>query len=265
MDRRLALPVLFCAALAASAAAQDAALNDAFAAARRAAAATRTSLPAAPASCDDAKELETPFTLDFTPVDGGPKVSLRFTYAGCSWTPRNDYLPPYTERDYSAPGGYGLTLLTNDGEGRSEVLYSKGSAWLGRFGTQDNSALTSGNPVSITVTEGRAVLRDAAKPLYPQLKACESADWSAAALSAPRRDADGGLPTGYSGPVPSLVLLTKTAAYYYHEDCDICAAVTRCDLSTGALSSVIAAHSVDCSDMKPYRRDALFDSCAAAP
>ncbi len=116
-----------------------------------------------------------------------------------------------------------------------------------------------------SVAEGRAVLRDSAKPLYPQLKACESADWSGAALSAPRRDADGGLATGYSGPAPSLVLLTKTAAYYYREDCDICAEVTRCDLSTGRLSSVVAAHSVDCADMKPYRRDALFDACPDAP
>jgi hypothetical protein len=143
---------------------------------------------------------------------------------------------------------------------------------VGKLESFTVAALASGDPQSDDLKDheqwqklnGRAVLRNAAKPLYPQLKACESADWSKTGTSAPSRD--GGKPAlgwdGRSGP--SLVLLTKTAAFYYHEDCDICAEVTRCELSTGALSSAKAAHSVDCADMKAFTKDAVYDACADA-
>jgi hypothetical protein len=264
-------PVLLAAALAAlaaaSAAAQTAELNAAYRTARAAASSPKPA--AAPASCDDAKELETSFELQFAPANGGAKLRLRFQYAGCDWEPRNDYLPPYTQRSYEAQDGYGLTIVTNDGASASEVLLSKGKDWIGDLGSPDNAALVSGDPLTLDAADheisnqktGRAVLRDAAKPLYPQLKSCEAADWSRTGTSAPSR-ADGEPALGYAGPGPSLVLLTKTAAYYYHEDCDICAEVTKCELPSGALSSAVVAHSVDCADMKKLSTDAVYDACA---
>lgn len=227
---------------------------------------------AAPTSCDDAKSLEAPFEFALTPADGGAKIQLRFEYAGCEEFPRNDYLAPYTQRSYEAKGGYGMTILVDE-DGRSagyaQVLFSSGKNWIGNMGFPVE-ALVSGDPQNANLQDheqwnkinGRATLRDAAKPLYPQLGKCEAADWSKAAASAPART--NGIPAlgwdGRSGP--SLVLLTKTAAYYYHEDCDICAEVTRCELSNGALSSAKAAHSVDCADMKPFEKDAVYDACA---
>lgn len=238
--------------------------------------AARAAVAASPAkpipSCADAKELETPFELTIDFADGRPALDLSFEYAGCEEVGRNDYLPPYTERSYKGADGYGLTIVTNEGESRSDVLASKGKDWIGQFGSIANETLLSGNPIAagdVRVKEasaerkGKAVLRDAAKPLYPQLKKCEAADWSKAATAAPARD--GGKPaSGWEGRGgPSLVLLTKTAAFYYHEDCDICAEITKCELSSGALSSVVVAHSADCSDLKKYRSEPgiVFDAC----
>jgi hypothetical protein len=207
-------------------------------------------------SCPDAKELETPFQLTVTFADGRKPLNLSFEYEGCEERGRNDYLPPYTERSYKGADSYGLTIVTNDDETDSEVLVSKGADWVGRFGKIENATLLSGNPLAAgTVEKGKAVLRDSAKPVYPQLKACESA------VGAPR-DAAGYPETGYGSNGPSLVLLTNSAAYYYHQDCDICAEVTKCELATGKLSSAIAAHSVDCGDLKPYSKDAVYDACA---
>ncbi len=227
----------------------------------------------APSSCEDAKELETPLEFALKYADGRKPLDLRFEYAGCDWAPRNDYLPPYTERSYKAADGYGLTILTNDGEKASDVLFSKDGKWVGNFGAYDNAAIVSGDPVVVNAADheddkkilGASTLRNAAKPLYPQLKGCETADWSkASATGAPARE-NGRPVTGYSNNrgAPSLVLLTKTAAFYYHEDCDICAEVTRCDLTSHALTSAVAAHSVDCADMKKYRSEpgVLYDAC----
>jgi hypothetical protein len=196
-------------------------------------------------TCDEGRELDVPLELVMTPASGGPARTLAFAYAGCEWTDRNDYLPPYTERSYEAKGGYALTIVTDEGRDFSEVLLSRNGKWIGSLGTPANAALASGDPVSL----GAATLRNASKPLFPQLKACEAADWSKAAASAPARE-DGKPATGWEGRMgPSLVLLTKTAAYYYHEDCDICAEITRCELSTGGLSSFAVAHMLDCSDL----------------
>ena len=235
----------------------------------------RSEVAASPAkaitTCPDAQELETPFELTVSFSDGRKPLELSFRYGGCEQERRNDYLPAYTERSYYGADGYGLTITTNDGESRSDVLVSKGVDWVGQFGIIENEALLSGNPLSAgTVSvkdgaverKGKAVLRDSARPLYPQLAACEAADWTHEAAGAPRRGVSAKPETGYGVPGPSLVLLTKTAAYYYHEDCDICAEVTKCELSTGRLSSTIHAHSVNCSDMKPYSQDIVFDACA---
>lgn len=227
----------------------------------------------APSSCEDAKELETPLEFTLKYADGRNPLELRFEYAGCDWAPRNDYLPPYTERAYKAKDGYGLTIVTDDGKSASEVLFSKDAKWVGNFGAYDNAALVSGDPVIVNAADhedsnkilGAASIRNAAKPLYPQLAGCEAADWSkAGATGAPVR-ANGKPALGYDNyrGAPSLVLLTKTAAFYYHEDCDICAEVTRCDLTTHALTSAVVAHSVDCADMKKYRSEpgVVYDSC----
>lgn len=266
------------ALLAGSAAAQVADLTAAYDAARAAAAvkpatpakpagASKTAAKAAQSSCPGARELETAFELTVTPAYGAP-AAYRFEYAGCSQAERNDYLPPYTERSYESKDGYSLVIVTNDGESASEVLLAKGKDWVGDERGVANAALASGDPVALAKDDlkdaaflaGKATLRDAARPLYPQLARCEAADWSKEAVGAPVRE--GGKPeTGFSRGGPSLVLLTKTSAYYYHEDCDICAEITRCDLATGALSSVVRGHSAGCSDLKPFSTDAVFSAC----
>ena len=66
-----------------------------------------------------------------------------------------------------------------------------------------------------------------------------------------------------SGPMPvSLVLRTENEAYYYHQDCDICAAVDKCDLKTSKVSNVISAHSITCQDLAPYAGGAIYSACA---
>ena len=40
----------------------------------------------------------------------------------------------------------------------------------------------------------------------------------------------------------SVWMVTKTAAYYYHEDCDICAELDRCELATGKLCNFRQSH-----------------------
>ena len=267
--KTILIAAAFAALAAGSSAAQTADLSAALDEARAAVAAS----PAKPIpSCSDAKELETPFELTIAFADGRKPLELSFEYAGCEEEGRNDYLPPYTTRSYKGADGYGLTIVTNEGEAQSDVLASKGKDWIGQFGTISNETLLSGNPIAageVAVKDaaaerkGKAVLRDAAKPLYPRLKKCEAADWSKAAVGAPARE--GGKPaSGWEGRMgPSLVLLTKTAAFYYHEDCDICAEITKCELSSGALSSVVVAHSADCSDLKKYRSEPgiVFDAC----
>ncbi|HEX4046500.1 MAG TPA: hypothetical protein VH309_01625 [Elusimicrobiota bacterium] len=271
-EKSLLLAVAFAALAAGSAAAQsENALSSALDQARADVAAS----PAKPVtSCPDAQELEAPFELSVSFPDGRTPLDLSFEYDGCDQEERNDYIPPYTQRSYKGQDGYGLVIVTSDGESQSDVLVSKGQDWVGRFGTIANADLVSGNPISAGdvgikdaagSANGKAVLRDAAKPLYPQLKACEAADWSkASGIGAPARE-NGKPVTGWDGrSVPSLVLLTKTAAFYYHEDCDICAEITKCDLGSGALSSVVAAHEADCGDLTTYRSEPgiVFDACA---
>jgi hypothetical protein len=236
----------------------------------------RAAVAASPAkpipSCADAKELETRFEMTVSFAGGRQPLELSFEYAGCEEEGRNDYLPPYTTRSYKGQDGYELVFVTNEGASETDVLLSKGGRdWVGRFSMFANADLVSGRPLAVggvtlkdsaSEVKGKAVLRDSAKPLYPELKACEAADWSkASGTGAPQRS-NGKPETGYGRGGPSLVLLTKTAAYYYHEDCDICAEVTKCELATGKLSSQIAAHSISCEDMKPYSKDAVFDDCA---
>ncbi len=220
---------------------------------------------AAPSSCSDAKPLEVPFEMTITFADGRT-VSQRFEYAGCEEEGRNDYLPPYTTRSYKGQDGYALTIITEESKEASEVLLSQGRDWVGRFGSIDNAKLISGDSLAVGGVElkagakGKAVLRDAAVPLYPQLKMCEAAVTKE--LGVALRGLDNRPIKGYDARRPALVLLTDTDAYYYHEDCDICAEVTKCALKSGAVSSLIVAHMVNCADMAPYSKNAAYDACA---
>jgi hypothetical protein len=284
--------ILLIAAFACAAAGRAAAqveLNAAYDSIRAAtkAAAAKSAQIAAPApaaaarkldSCSDAKELETSFEMTVSFANGYPSREMHFQYAGCAEEGRNDYLPPYTERYYKASdkdsAGYGLTIVTNDGASESEVLLSRGKDWAGRFGAISNVGLLTGDAQiagGVTVQEawgpvaGKATIRNSAKPQYAQLQACEAGDWSKSGTDAPKRDAYNKPATGWDGRGgASLVLLTKTAAFYYYESCDICADIARCELSTGKVTQYAAAHSLDCGDLKAPRSqpDLVFDACA---
>jgi hypothetical protein len=198
---------------------------------------TPKAAPAAPKSCADAKELETTFQLTVA----GKSVPIELTYADCDEEPRNDYLPPYTQREYKGTDGYGLAIVTDEGSADSDVLVSKGKDWVGRFGKIDNKAILSGKDM----TADSYTLRSA-KPAVPVVPACEAA-----------------LPKPVYGD-NQLWLLTKTKAYYYREDCDICAELDSCDLQTHVIKEEIRAHAVDCSDLTSYKKgaDVLYDFCA---
>jgi hypothetical protein len=258
-------PLLAVAALAVAAPSFGQTLNsDAqFAAA---AAEARAAVPAAkaPSSCPDAKELETEFDLRVTFPGGKTPLYVHFAFSKCDAEPRNDYLPPYTERDYIAMGPYGLTIVTDDGADSSEVLLSKGKDWVGRFGKQANAALVSGEAVAAGEVEvdgvkGSAVL-SATDGVFPQTRACDAGIKKLAGYS-PRNVLDK-VATGFT-PGPALVLLTDSEALYYHEDCEICAELDVCDLRTGATRAAVTAHAVSCADLAPYRKESgvVFDAC----
>ncbi|NNN05561.1 MAG: hypothetical protein HKL90_06640 [Elusimicrobia bacterium] len=104
----------------------------------------------APDSCGPAPELEIAYQLT-VPGASGP---MELAYAGCRESGRNDYDPGYTERYYKGAGGYGLTLITDHGDGAypsagdqvSEVLVTKGGSHevVQFFGTIANARIVSG-------------------------------------------------------------------------------------------------------------------------
>ena len=99
---------------------------------------------------------------------------------------------------------------------------------------------------------------------YAALPICEASIKKA--FSADVRDFKGVLNTAFAREGMSLVLLTKTDAYFYHEDCDICAAVERCSLKDGAITNFKTAHSVDCGDLAPLlKKDVAYSACPARP
>lgn len=223
-----------------------------------AAAEQRKQAKPAPNSCPDARTLETSFEMTLLMGSGAAPRTIHFSYQGCRAEGRNDYLPPYTERNYSGEGGYGLTIVTDDGAGQSEVLMSQGKNWVGRFGKFGNNALVSNGVIEAGAVEmqaGGAAVKawarlqgapPALETLYPELKTCEAVV---------------GKQKGWGRT--SIMLVTDSAAYYQHEDCDICAELTRCDLKGGALASVITAHMVSCEDILPYKKGKIvYDSCA---
>lgn len=251
---KLAAIVLLAAAapLAAQSADRDAAFRDAVsvpfsAVATPAAADTAkvvTAAPAKPESCGEpGAALEAQSFLLTVPNAAAP---INLAYAGCAWEGRNDYLSGYTERYYKGSGGYGLTLVTNHGDGAypapnedesSDVLVSKGKDWVGRLGSRDNQSLITGKAAS---ADGYTL-----KAPQPSVPACEAH-----------------LPKVIYGG-SELWLLTKTKAYYYHEDCDICAELDSCDVNTGVFKEEIVAHSVSCSDLNQYKKggDVVYEAC----
>jgi hypothetical protein len=207
-------------------------------------------------SCPDAKELETSFVL----IVAGRE--LPFTYAGCDQEERNDYLAPYTERSYKGLDGFGLTIVTKNGwepggnyDGTtSEVLVSKGKDWVASSGEIANAKLVSGQTVDV----GTFKVHMAGD--YPQTRVCDQGIKKLAGYSP--RDSQGKVAVGFN-TYPSLVLLNDSQAYYYHEDCDICAELDVCDLKTGQTRAALVEHSVSCSDMDPYRqeRGEVYSAC----
>jgi hypothetical protein len=99
---------------------------------------------------------------------------------------------------------------------------------------------------------------------YAALPRCEAS--LKKAFGASVRDFKGGLSKGFTREGMSLVLLTTTDAFFYHEDCDICAAVERCSLKDGSLTTLKTAHSADCRDLAPFlKRDVAYSACLLRP
>ena len=99
---------------------------------------------------------------------------------------------------------------------------------------------------------------------YAALPLCEAT--LKKVLGADVRDFKGVLSKGFTRDGFSLVLLTTTDAFFYHEDCDICAAVERCSLKDGSLSNFKTAHSVDCGDLAPLlKKTVAYSACPLTP
>ncbi len=65
------------------------------------------------------------------------------------------------------------------------------------------------------------------------------------------------------GPMAvSLVMQTAGSAYFYYEDCDICAEIDRCDIKTGEIRRLVAAHSAGCGDLPKNPAGLVYNSCA---
>lgn len=235
-----------------------------------------------PNSCKLAQELEIDFELQ---LPDGHIAAL--AYAGCSEADRNDYQPPYTERDYYSENGYHVMIVTQEGwsgpggssyDGTtSEVLIGRNRRWIGRSaGELANAKIASGEAIAMTIQQddGPATVRLRAVKAMDELRGCEAAFQKAnPGYGKPVfRGGDDRPFLGYeiarygegSTVAASLVLLTDTAAYYYSEPCDICADVDKCDLKTRTISNALHAHSLDCRDMAPLTKGSVaFDACAA--
>lgn len=99
---------------------------------------------------------------------------------------------------------------------------------------------------------------------YAALPPCEAA--LKKAFGADVRDFKGALKKGFSRDGMSLVLLTATDAFFYHEDCDICSAVERCSLKDGSLSTFKTSHSVGCLDLAPFLKTKVaYSACPLRP
>lgn len=99
---------------------------------------------------------------------------------------------------------------------------------------------------------------------YVALPVCEASIKKA--FGADVRDSKGAISKGFGRGGMSLVLLTTTDAFFYHEDCDICAAIERCSLKDGSISNLVTAHSADCGDLAPFlKKNVAFSACPLKP
>lgn len=99
---------------------------------------------------------------------------------------------------------------------------------------------------------------------YAALPPCEAA--LKKAFGASVRDFKGALNKGFTRDGMSLVLLTTTDAFFYHEDCDICSAVERCSLKDGSLSTFKSSHAVGCLDLAPFlKKKVAYSACPLRP
>lgn len=199
-----------------------------------------------PASCGEPGAALEKTTFELSAP--GAKAPIRLIYAGCREEGRNDLISGFTERTYKGTDGYYLTLVTAHGDGAyngggdpsvSEVFVSKGNDWVARMGYQNNAVLAS----NARAVDGGYTLKTA--KALPSTAKC-----------------DASLPKPVYGP-NQLWLLTPTKAFYYHEDCDICAELDSCDLKTGALKEEITAHMVSCEDAKARAKgeEILYQDC----
>ena len=203
-----------------------------------------------PKSCGEpGQQLERNFDVTIP----GRKDPISFVYASCDQAGRNDYLSGYTERHYKGSDDYGLTIITEHGDGAvpsdptaSEILVSKGKDWIAKSGGLVSNDLIA---ISFRIEMGptTAVIRTPAPAtkVPPPLPRCEA-----------------NLPKPVYGP-NTLWLVTKTKAYYYREDCDICAELDSCDLKTGRIKEEIVAHSVSCSELDRFKvgEETVYQNC----
>lgn len=203
--------------------------------------AARITAEAPRSSCPDGREqYERRFQLYLRPAGNGPSQSVYFLYKSCYEHGERGQEGPGTVRTYEPKeGGWKLTLTLYEGNGYADVRLWRGEQYLGRLGAIRNEAAAANQFVRIDrVLGGDAELRGVPiEPVdrFPQLALCEE---QFNRNYQPSRNA-------------YLMMLTDEQAYYYYEDCDICAAVDWCDLKTGRFGTVRAAHSVSCSDIAP--------------
>ena len=62
-----------------------------------------------------------------------------------------------------------------------------------------------------------------------------------------------------------LRMVTETAAYYTHQDCDICDSLDMCDLKTHRIYNLKTAHAVTCDDINGYRTGRILYANCPAP
>ncbi|MCX5788257.1 MAG: hypothetical protein NTX64_07095 [Elusimicrobia bacterium] len=71
-------------------------------------------------------------------------------------------------------------------------------------------------------------------------------------------------PVSYGGW--DLRMVTDSAAYYTHQDCDICDSLDMCDFKTHQLSNLKTAHMVDCEDINQNRKGTvIYSDCEGRP
>lgn len=141
-----------------------------------------------------------------------------------------------------------------------------------------SAAIDGINESAAKIVAAQAKRAPAPKP-DPKAPSCSPAQIDAAFAALPRceatikkafgvdvRDFKGVVKKGFSRDGLSLVLLTTTDAYFYHEDCDICAAVERCSLKDGSITNFKTAHSVGCGDLAPLlKKDVAYSACPLRP